>query len=170
MIKTILSPQLLCSASLLATLGLSGCATESYVDEKVAALQQQIHQVNNDTQTALKLANGKFNYTETQALTVNFDTNKYAISADDQAKLDELAGRLKQEDKNVFVIVEGYADTRGAHRSNERLGLLRANAVASYLRDKGVGMNRMSIVSHGEDNPAGPGHEENRRVVVSLAE
>ena len=177
---------------LLATIWLGGCATEGYVDDKVAMVQAQVtanktqldsHEarlarLDTDTQAAMskaneaaKLAAGKFNEDKVSEDTVLFATGAAVLSVEDQTKLSDLAARLKSDDKDVYLEIRGYTDSQGTPGFNDVLGGKRADAVYDFLASQGVPLNRMAKVSHGEDHPVGPnssdeGRAQNRRAVI----
>jgi peptidoglycan-associated lipoprotein len=51
------------------------------------------------------------------------------------------------------AMVEGHADSRGTNEYNLALGERRADAVRSYMVSLGVPVDRMTIVSKGEEQP-----------------
>ena len=51
------------------------------------------------------------------------------------------------------VMVEGHADSRGTNEYNLALGERRAEAVRNYMVSLGVPLDRMTIVSKGEEQP-----------------
>ncbi len=51
------------------------------------------------------------------------------------------------------VMVEGHADSRGTNEYNLALGERRAEAVRNYMVSLGVAVDRMTIVSKGEEQP-----------------
>jgi len=51
------------------------------------------------------------------------------------------------------VMVEGHADSRGTNEYNLALGERRAEAVRNYIVSLGVPVDRMTIVSKGEEQP-----------------
>lgn len=181
---------------MLAALSLGACATEDYVNQQVAGVQSQVTEhggrigaletktnaheahlakLDEDTAAATKLAAGKFGYQAGGTETVSFQTGSAAISDEEQAKLNALASRLKADDKNVYLEIEGYADPRGGRHYNYHLAVDRAVAVYDYLRDQGVALNRMDIASHGEEHPKGEtktaqGLAQNRVVVISMVQ
>jgi len=102
---------------------------------------------------------------------VKFPVDKYALSTEAEARLQQLVDKLKNENKNVYVEVQGHTDATGSSEYNYRLGEERADAVRRYLNQQGVALNRIGSVSYGKDQPAAPndtraGRAQNRRVVV----
>jgi len=86
--------------------------------------------------------------------------------------LDEFAAKLKGDDKNVFIEIQGHTDSIGEAAHNLKLGEARAEAVKRHLNMKGgIPLHRMSVISYGEtapvaDNKVRAGRQENRRVVL----
>jgi len=154
----------------------------SRVDGQLSALNNRVSGVASAAQAAhsradaaYTLAQGKFIMTEVGRATVNFDTNKSALTAEAKNTLVALAERLKTENKNVFLEIRGHADVRGAKQSNRELGRERAGAVGRFLAEQGVPGNRMMLGSWGEDQPAADkktaeAHAENRRVEIVIVE
>jgi outer membrane protein OmpA-like peptidoglycan-associated protein len=121
-----------------------------------------------------RLAEGKFVYEATlsDATTLGFKLENDELSKETKAALDAFAAKLKSENKNVFVEIQGHTDTTGNSAYNLKLGEERAEAVRRYLNMKGgIALHRMSTISYGEtapvaDNKTRAGREQNRRVVL----
>ncbi|WP_374579776.1 OmpA family protein [Phenylobacterium sp.] len=174
------------SALAIGTLGLGGCATKKYVNEqvgvvdaKVAQHETRLGELDQTSREALerataagKLAEGKFLYQVVLSDdALKFPTGKATLSSEAEERLTALADRLKGENKNVYVEVQGHTDATGSPEGNIRLGADRAEAVRRYLNKQGVALNRMATISYGEDEPVAPnntrdGRAANRRVVV----
>ncbi|HLK24746.1 MAG TPA: OmpA family protein [Caulobacteraceae bacterium] len=177
----------------IAGLSVAGCATKDYVNQHVATVQTQVtdvqaHQKDQDSQlsqldqttkdalaradAAGKLAEGKFMYSMVMSDdSAHFPINGSKLSADETARLTDFVGRLKTDNKNVYLEIQGYTDSTGSPAGNLKLGEDRAEAVRRFLSDQGVALNRMSTISYGQDHPAAPnntraGRAQNRRVVV----
>ena len=187
-------------AALAAAFAVTGCATEKYVNTHVAAVDTKIDatQAQADAEKARiadheamlasldknnraayeraeaagKLAEGKFLYTVAlQDDDYKFKTNKYALSDDEKSKLMDFINKLKSDNKNVYLEIQGHTDASGSPAVNRRLGEERAEAVRRFLNQQGVALNRMATISYGEDAPVAPndtraGRAQNRRVVV----
>jgi outer membrane protein OmpA-like peptidoglycan-associated protein len=121
-----------------------------------------------------KLAEGKFVYEATlsDATTLAFKLEGNELSEPTKKALDEFAAKLKSENKNVYVEIQGHTDTTGDEAYNLKLGAERAEAVRRYLNMKGgIALHRMSVISYGESAPVTSnktraGREQNRRVVL----
>jgi len=185
------------SVMVLGALSLGGCATKGFVRDEVGvvdtklqatnaqvaaangAIQQQggqIAQIDKTSREALDRANaantlaqGKFGYT----MVLSDDSVKFApgsavLTAEAQTRLQTLADKLKTDNRNVYLEIQGHTDAteRGA-----RLGDARAEAVRRFLNKQGVALNRMGAISYGKadpvaDNKTRVGRAQNRRVVV----
>lgn len=171
-------------------LALSACATHDDVAEAVgaetnraqAAEQQLSERVASADATgkdavaradaAAAAAKHPFAYSVLmQDDSVVFRTNSAQLTDEAQKRLTELADRLKSEDRNVFIEIQGHGDVRGSKSHNRALGERRAEAVREYLAGQGVPLPRMTTISYGEERvknqettPAA--HAENRRVVL----
>jgi len=102
---------------------------------------------------------------------VKFPVNRHELSKEAQAKLMEFAEKLKGENKNVYLEIQGHTDSSGDKEYNYKLGEERAEAVRRFLSKEGIALNRMSTISYGEDEPVSKntsrkGRAQNRRVVV----
>lgn len=150
-------------------------ATQSKVkqhDTKLAELDNATRQALERAQAAGKLAEGKFIFSLVLSDdAVKFPTNKYELSAEAMKVLETFAGRLKAENKNVYLEIQGHTDATGPAEVNYKLGEARAEAVRRYLNKQGIALNRMSTISYGKDEPVDnnktkEGRSKNRRVVV----
>ena len=141
-------------------------------DTRIAELDKTTREALERAQAAGKLAEGKFVYSLVLSDdAVKFPLNGHEISKDAEDKLKDFAERLKSENKNVYLEVQGHTDSTGAKLYNYRLGEERAEAVRRYLNKQGIALNRMSTISYGKDEPVDSnktkvGRAKNRRVVV----
>lgn len=167
-------------------LAVSGCATEQYVrdqtalvDSRVTQVDSRVTQVEGTAMQALdranaahKLAEGKFLYEVVLSDdSVKFPTDVNALSPEAEARLAELAQRLKAENRNVFLEIQGHTDSVGDAGHNDRLGEARAESVRRFLSRDGVALNRMATISYGENAPVASndtaeGRAQNRRVSI----
>ena len=188
------------SLALIGAVGLSGCATNSYVkkkvgyanahiaaaDQKIAAADSRLDQddgkiadVDQTSKDALqraiaagKLAEGKFLYTMVLSdNSVKFPLDSSKLSPEAQTRLPDFVQKLKTENKNVYLEIQGHTDATGSKDLNMRLGEQRAEAVRLFMNQQGVPLNRMSTISYGANSPVAPnntrqGRAQNRRVVL----
>jgi outer membrane protein OmpA-like peptidoglycan-associated protein len=172
---------------------LGGCATKDYVNEQVAAVnakvegtqsqvaQHQAHlaKLDQTTQDALsraeaagKLAEGKFLYSMVLSDdSVKFPVDSSRLSPEAEQRLLDFVDKLKNENHNVYLEIQGHTDSTGSKSINQRLGEERAEAVRLFLNEHGVALNRMSTISYGEKDPVAnnktrAGRAQNRRVVL----
>lgn len=99
---------------------------------------------------------------------VNFDFDQSYIRQEDFANLDQDVATLKQWG-DVKVEVAGHTDSIGTDEYNMGLSMRRAEAVRSYLVDKGIAADRLTVKGYGEsqpiaDNATDTGRFQNRRV------
>jgi outer membrane protein OmpA-like peptidoglycan-associated protein len=177
---------LLAVALVAGSVAISGCATKKYAREQAAVVggrvdtvETRVVAVEGTAKDALdravaagKLAEGKFLYQMVlQDDAVKFALNKAELSPEGTARLDAFVEKLKSENKNVYVEIQGHTDASGAAPYNEKLGESRAEVVRRYLNGHGVALNRMNTISYGEQSPVAPnetpdGRAANRRVVL----
>src|SRR6478752_2745244 len=123
-----------------------GCATEEYVHEQVAPVQAQASQAQGTANEALqransahKLAEGKFLYEEVLSDdSVKFPVDSNELSPEARSRLDAFVQKLKAENKNVYLEIQGFTDASGDHKYNHKLGEDRAEAVRRYLHKGGI--------------------------------
>jgi len=99
--------------------------------------------------------------------TVYFDTDKYNIKRQYITDLDLAVLTLKTHpDMRVNVI--GNTDKHHTDEYNEKLGMRRAQSVASYLMSHGISKDRMVLKSNGKRNPVSDKDELNRRTEITV--
>jgi len=141
-------------------------------DSRIAELDKTTREALERAQAAGKLAEGKFVYSLVLSDdAVKFPVNKTELSQEAEDKLKDFAERLKSENKNVYLEIQGHTDSTGAKDYNMKLGEARADAVRRFLNKQGIALNRMSTISYGQDEPVDSnktkdGRAKNRRVVV----
>ncbi len=172
---------------------LGGCATKDYVNQQVASVdakdqatqsqvdQQQTHlaQLDQTAQDALnrakaagKLAEGKFLYSMVLSDdSVKFPVDSSKLSSEAQQRLADFIEKLKTDNRNVYLEIQGHTDSTGSSALDQRLGEQRAEAVRLFLNQHGVALNRMSTISYGKKDPVASnktrdGRAQNRRVVL----
>ena len=174
------------SVVLIGGLAASGCASHRFVRDNVAVVDERVTQVDGHltqvegtagealarANAAHKLAEGKFLYEVVLAdNSVKFPVNRDALSPEAEQRLSELVQRLKSENRNVYLEIQGHTDASGDTHANEMLGQARAEAVRRFLSDQGIALNRMATISYGETKPVAPnntreGRAQNRRVAI----
>ena len=181
------------TAIAVSALSLGGCATKDYVNEHVAAVDAKVQatqgqvdrheshltQLDQATKEALdrataagKLAEGKFLYSMVLSDdSVKFPVDSAKLSKEAEERLASFVDKLKNDNRNVYLEIQGHTDARGAATTNQRLGAERAEAVRVFMSKHGVPLNRMATISYGKDDPVADnksrqGRAQNRRVVL----
>ena len=104
----------------------------------------------------------------------NFKFGKTALPDEAKQKLDQMVAQMKQDPKNIFLEIEGHTDSIGAAKTNEQIGLERAEAVKRYLYEQyQIPLHKMNVISYGKEKPIAPnktkaGRAQNRRVVIKV--
>lgn len=123
-----------------------------------------------------KLAAGKFLYETTLTSQVTFKADATELSDDMKKALDAFVAQLKEENRNVYIEIQGHTDSTGSDEINHSLGQKRAEAVMMYLyKQHRIPLHRMSAVSLGSsvpvaDNGSRDGRSQNRRVEILVYE
>lgn len=106
--------------------------------------------------------------------TILFNSNSARILRSSRSILDRLAYVLERCPA-AHVSVEGHSDALGDPASNQRLSLMRAQAVVKALEEIGVAKGRLSAVGYGDarpvsDNETEMGRARNRRIEFVVKE
>ena len=180
------NPILIMGLAAAGALSLTGCATKGFVrdqvgvvDGKLSETQTQVGKLDQTAREALeraqaagKLAEGKFLYSVVLSDdSVKFPVARAELSPEGQTRLQDFAQKLKADNRNVYLEIQGHTDTLGSKPGNMHLGEERAEAVRLFMNQQGVALNRMSTISYGEESPVASnktraGRAQNRRVVV----
>jgi outer membrane protein OmpA-like peptidoglycan-associated protein len=182
--------------------GMIGCATEKYVKDQIAA---EIGEVRKDVvanqreianlkksamkhsktvqeamtraEEAHKLAEGKLLYEATiSGDSVHFGFDVSTLSDEAEECLDIFAGVMKEENKNIYIEIQGHTDNIGTEEHNMKLGQARAEAVMRYLHTEfAIPLHRMNAFSYGESKPVvendtHSNRAKNRRVTLVVME
>ena len=170
----------LVTASFLAFL--ASCSTDDEVpqQEEVVEVQERVEViqpvvVTPEPQQPPQIAPIQLDAQLLNQRTFYFDFDRANLRNRALTALDEHAKKILElliSNPNLNVTVAGHTDNRGTIAYNNALGNLRAEAVARYLRVKGVPGTNITTVSYGELRPADDANNEtawqlNRRAVVS---
>jgi outer membrane protein OmpA-like peptidoglycan-associated protein len=104
----------------------------------------------------------------------NFKFAKTILPDEAKAKLDQLVSSIKADPKGAYFEIEGHTDNVGDPKTNDRIGLARAEAVKRYLYEQHqIPLHKMNVISYGEAKPIAPnktrdGRAQNRRVVIKV--
>ena len=101
-----------------------------------------------------------------------FDFDKSVLKPEGKAKLDDLVGKMGAINLEVIIAV-GHTDGVGSDAYNQKLSVMRSEAVKAYLTSKGVEKNRVYTEGKGEkqpvaDNKTTEGRAKNRRVEIEV--
>ena len=148
--------------------GATGAAVGGYMDSQARALRQELQG------TGVSVKKNGNQITLVMPGNITFATNSYTLSESFKPTLTSVSKVLKKYSK-TYVNVLGYTDNRGSLAVNNSLSFNRANAVANYLKIKGVSANRLIIEGRGPTSPIASnstsrGREQNRRVEIVLIE
>jgi OOP family OmpA-OmpF porin len=106
---------------------------------------------------------------------VLFDFDKAELKDSGKQRLDELAGQIKDADVDEIIAV-GHADRIASEGYNQKLSEERAQAVKSYLEQRGAKAQRVTAEGKGESQPVtgedcakmGAERGSNRKLVACL--
>ncbi|MBP1203945.1 OOP family OmpA-OmpF porin [Duganella sp. 1411] len=105
---------------------------------------------------------------------IEFESGKATLTDSGKGILDEMAAALRKvKGKKVEVI--GHTDNVGLRDSNLALSHARAQAVRSYLADKGIPQDMVMVSGQGPDRPvaensSADGRARNRRIEFRIAQ
>ncbi|MFN2643370.1 MAG: OmpA family protein, partial [Burkholderiales bacterium] len=106
---------------------------------------------------------------------VLFGFNKAELTPAGQQKLDDLA-KSAQGANVERVVLTGHADRIGSEEYNQELSEQRAQAVADFLKSKGVDSSRLQVAGKGKSEPVtgdqckrmGPESNKNQKLIACL--
>jgi len=109
---------------------------------------------------------------------VFFDFGLHDLTKDALIEIEKLYD-IMSENKDLYIEVIGYTDSRSSKDFNKRLSERRAKSVIDYLIGKGLSSQRFIAIGKGEDNPIAvnvnqdgtdnpEGRQLNRRVEIKL--
>lgn len=144
----------------------SGAGVGGYMDLQARKLRQELEG------TGVRVSKNGNNIVLIMPGNITFDTNKSNIKSNFKPVLDSVAKVINEFDQTK-VQITGYTDNTGTAAINNKLSAERANAVATYLRLRGVAQARIYAAGLGSSNPiatnaTAAGREQNRRVEISL--
>jgi outer membrane protein OmpA-like peptidoglycan-associated protein len=108
----------------------------------------------------------------TRSFIVYFDINSASLTARARELVGEAAAAARSGG-SARLEVNGHTDRTGTPPANLALSRRRAEAVASELRRQGIRREDISIIAHGESQPAVPTRDgvrepQNRRVEIII--
>lgn len=101
-----------------------------------------------------------------------FDVNKASLRPESNAELERLV-QLMKEVPGLKIEISGHTDNTGSATVNEALSQQRAEAVVTYLTQKGISASRMTAKGYGSSKPIASnnsedGKQQNRRTEFEI--
>jgi peptidoglycan-associated lipoprotein len=156
-------------------------ANDRRYEERLASMQSGLGENSKLAQDALGRANAAHKLAEGKLISetvlsddkFRFSYGTAQLSKSAESMLSDIVGKLKADNKNVFIEIQGHTDTVGSAQYNVKLGQERAEAVRQYLYKSGIPLHRINTVSYGESQPLVKGNNrtansQNRRVVLMV--
>jgi len=153
-------------------------------DERLATIgsliteqQEQIKSVDGKIEEVRKASQGKLLFKETlrnDQAKFKFDSSELGPEA--KAALDVFVQKLVEENRGIYLEIQGHTDSTGEESYNLVLGKKRADAVMEYLyKQYHIPLHRMEVFSFGSsasvaDNKTKDGRAQNRRVDILVYE
>ncbi|MBN2053639.1 OmpA family protein, partial [bacterium] len=146
-------------------------------EENINKLSESAQEALRRAEDAGRLAKGKIVFEVVLTDDVcTFTVGSADLSLECENALEELARQLVEENRGVFIEIQGHTDSSGDEAYNMQLGLDRAESVKRYLNEMGhIPLHTISTISYGEsrpvsDNGTAEGRRANRRVVLVVLE
>jgi outer membrane protein OmpA-like peptidoglycan-associated protein len=149
----------------------------SLIKQQEAELSNQRTEFDSKLSEVKKAAEGKLIFQEMlKNDEAKFGFDSFELSDAAKTKLDEFVQMLIEQDKGVYLEIQGHTDSTGPEEWNLILGRKRAEAVRDYLHRKyNIPLHRMEVISYGSEQPVGDnstreGRSQNRRVNILVYE
>jgi len=137
------------------------------VDGKLEAVSEEVR----------KASQGKLIFKETlRNDQTKFKFGSSELSPEAKAALDVFVQKLVEENRGIYLEIQGHTDNTGEESYNLVLGKRRADAVMEYLyKQYHIPLHRMEVFSFGSsapvsDNATRDGRAQNRRVDILVYE
>ena len=104
--------------------------------------------------------------------TLYFDLNSARLTSESRRLISEIVRLIRERNSNDISVI-GHCDALGNREYNNKLSLMRAQAVGKSIIAEGIDPSALDIASHGQDNPlisiaAGKPAPRNRRVEITV--
>jgi outer membrane protein OmpA-like peptidoglycan-associated protein len=101
-----------------------------------------------------------------------FDSNSTQLTPESRKLIPEVLRSIQERSSNDVSVV-GHCDTTGNREYNQKLSLMRAQAVGQLIIAGGIDPSFLEITSHSKDNPLIPtgdnvAEPKNRRVEITV--
>jgi outer membrane protein OmpA-like peptidoglycan-associated protein len=137
------------------------------VDGKIEAVSEEVR----------KATQGKLIFKETiRNDQAKFKFDSFEVGQEAKAALDVFVQKLVEENRGIYLEIQGHTDSTGEESYNLLLGKKRAEAVMEYLyKQYHIPLHRMEVFSFGSsapvsDNKTRDGRSQNRRVDILVFE
>ena len=112
-------------------------------------------------------------WSEIERSRMNYDTDVYALTKADRARLQLITAYLNADPTVARVYIDGHTDNVGGLKDNFELSKNRAETVAELLRSQGLGAAELVVRYHADrypvaGNDSAPGRAQNRRTTIRL--
>jgi outer membrane protein OmpA-like peptidoglycan-associated protein len=102
---------------------------------------------------------------------IYFDTGSANLRSESEQELDRLFEIMEQS--RLIIEIGGHTDNVGSEDTNQELSQARAEAVRTFVVEKGINAERIQAKGYGEeepiaDNETEEGRQENRRVEIKV--
>jgi peptidoglycan-associated lipoprotein len=91
---------------------------------------------------------------------IYFSTDSFTIKEGDYLNLVSNMGTYLKDHPNLYIVIEGFCDERGAEAYNLSLGAKRANNVRQLLVKKGAHPEQIHTISYGKEQPVDIRHSQ----------
>lgn len=149
----------------------------SLIKQQETEMSKQKTEFDSRLEEVKKAAEGKLIFKEVlKNEDAKFAFDSFELSDAAKTKLDQFVQKLIEQDKGVYLEIQGHTDSTGPEEWNMILGRKRAEAVRDYLHRKyNIPLHRMEVISYGSEQPVGDnstreGRAENRRVDILVYE
>lgn len=145
--------------------------TLNALDADLDALREDLEELRTDFGAQITALEGNLRF----AMPIHFGFDDATVEPDAHEALDRFASVVQEHYRGSHVTVEGFADPAGSEAYNRTLSERRAEAVESYLLQRGLSEDHVRTVGYGESRQvvpgaaaSTPGAELNRRVVFVI--
>jgi outer membrane protein OmpA-like peptidoglycan-associated protein len=153
-------------------------------DERLTTLGSLITQQRDEIKTVdgkieevKKAAQGKLLFKEIlKNDQAKFKFDSFELGSEAKAALDTFVQKLVEENRGVYLEIQGHTDSTGEESYNLLLGKKRAEAVMEYFyKQYRIPLHRMQVISFGSaspivENSTRDGRTQNRRVEILVYE
>ena len=130
-----------------------------YINSQITDAVTQLTRTDGDLQTQIKTLEQQVATLSSMVEAANlydtafyFDLGSDKLSAEEAAKLTTVVEFMKKN-PSAYAVIEGHADERGSREYNIVLGKQRAESVKQIMVDSGIAVDRLDIISYGEERP-----------------